>query len=455
MAVVAARWHALMALVYAASIIVVVACYATMDRLRAFVVPVYLSKTLFNATLGTPMSPESTLVGTLNIALLMVAFLLVTCHEHVYQSMVSAIDHASGGFGVIGRGNRARWPSYAVSATVMLLAISLLSGVVDLATLCTIAGANFGAMILGHASEDRESLLAYWGSWIAHLIAWIPTMLQFAQTGVDAPWFVWVIIILMVVAFMSFAVTHTVFRFCCSTARYEADRIVRMRELAYLFESAFAKLPLVMLVIGTASRFPDAAVAVANDASFYAPYSVWSACTLAIAVGVVALQTYETARDKTTRERMLLGGSKVIAVVTAVGLTSVLALFVMGAVVLDDSYTGAGWWMALSIAAYSIGQGTYLAAARAQVDRGETRNFTAIVWLGTLLSALAVCSAIVALLLTTCPGWGVRPVTVLMFVFECVVSFAAFAHAVVFDFGVYACYLAPRFRATGYQRQKA
>lgn len=112
--------------------------------------------------------------------------------------------------------NRLRWFEYALSASTMMVAIGLLSGVYDLATLITLFVLTAIMNLLGLAMEiynqgrGRPNWLAYWIGCLAGLAPWLVVALYLYGASVygasSIPTFVLWIYGTMFVAFGSFAV---------------------------------------------------------------------------------------------------------------------------------------------------------------------------------------------------------------------------------------------------------
>ena len=105
--------------------------------------------------------------------------------------------------------NPARWSEYAISASLMVVLIAMLTGISDVAALIAIFGAN-ATMILVGALMERETpgrarWTAYWFGCIAGAVPWIAIAVYLV--GGDAPpAFVYAIFVSLFVLFNSFAV---------------------------------------------------------------------------------------------------------------------------------------------------------------------------------------------------------------------------------------------------------
>ena len=118
--------------------------------------------------------------------------------------------------------NPYRWVEYALSSTLMILIIMLISGITNLTALIGVGFANIGMILFGWISEimnpperDKTDWTAFWFGCIMGLGAWIALWgslaINLEQLGVDwsaIPNFVWVIIATQFALFNVFAVNH-------------------------------------------------------------------------------------------------------------------------------------------------------------------------------------------------------------------------------------------------------
>lgn len=112
--------------------------------------------------------------------------------------------------------NRYRWYEYALSSSIMIVLISTLFGIYDIATLILIFITNAAMNIFGLVMEENNSgkdknkvdwKPFIWGS-IAGLGPWIAILLYMLGTGNfdRVPWFVWAIVGTYFVAFNTFPI---------------------------------------------------------------------------------------------------------------------------------------------------------------------------------------------------------------------------------------------------------
>lgn len=115
-----------------------------------------------------------------------------------------------------------RWVEYALSSTIMILIIMLLSGLTNLSALIGVAGANVGMILFGWLSEvqnppgrDKTDWTPFIMGCIVGSFPWIAVygsiFLNLSQIGADfseVPDFVWFIIVTQFLLFQSFAINH-------------------------------------------------------------------------------------------------------------------------------------------------------------------------------------------------------------------------------------------------------
>ena len=176
--------------------------------------------------------------------------------------VISALSHfviAGPAFAAYGRGlrdghNSFRWIEYSVSASVMIVLIAQLSGIVELAALAGIFAVNAAMILFGWLQERYE----YPGSgrWMPFVfgsivgsVPWILIVFYFAAPGADRPegppTFVYAIIITLFVWFSSFAVNQAL-----QYARVGKWRDYLFGEWVYVLLSLTAKSLLAWQVFG-------------------------------------------------------------------------------------------------------------------------------------------------------------------------------------------------------------
>lgn len=148
-----------------------------------------------------------------NLAYLVAAFFFLSSLAHLY---IATIGRKKYNVQLKDGMNKARWYEYSASASVMMVAIAMLSGVSDASTLLMIFGATAVMNLCGLIMEvhnqttKKTSWLSYVVGTIAGLGPWVVVGLYFwgaNQYGSgDIPTFVYWIYVSIFIFFMSFAV---------------------------------------------------------------------------------------------------------------------------------------------------------------------------------------------------------------------------------------------------------
>jgi uncharacterized membrane protein len=112
--------------------------------------------------------------------------------------------------------NKFRWFEYALSSSVMIVLISTLFGIYDIASLVLIflinASMNLFGLVMEQLNSGKEKEKVLWGPFIwgsiAGIAPWIAIFLYMFGTGEfgSVPWFVWAIVGTYFVAFNTFPV---------------------------------------------------------------------------------------------------------------------------------------------------------------------------------------------------------------------------------------------------------
>jgi hypothetical protein len=185
---------------------------------RGFPVTVnYLTKDVLASAVAGPghmvLSSATRLLFNLNLTLLVAAFFFMSAIAHlviatVYRSRYE--ENLKQGI------NKARWIEYGFSASTMMVAIAMLTGISDIATLLLIFMATMVMNLMGLAMEvynqkaKQTNWLAYVIGCIAGLVPWVAIGLSlwgavmYGEGGI--PGFVYAIYISMFVLFNSFAI---------------------------------------------------------------------------------------------------------------------------------------------------------------------------------------------------------------------------------------------------------
>lgn len=164
---------------------------------------------------GPPGSPlvQGNPVWELPIALAVALFLLLAAVDHLIVALprVRTWHEAN-----LMRGtNPVRWSEYALSASLMMVLIAMITGIADASALIAIFGANAAMILFGLVMEQRNGLAPDRVDWrpfiygcLVGAVPWIAVglVLVRAEMMADVPGFVYGIYISLLVLFFSFAV---------------------------------------------------------------------------------------------------------------------------------------------------------------------------------------------------------------------------------------------------------
>lgn len=165
---------------------------------------------------GTPLADGSiNQVWGLPLAWATAAFLFLSAFFHLL--IASPLAFRAYGNELRRNRNRFRWVEYAISSTLMIVLIALVTGITDLAALISIAFVNASMILFGWLQEKYETPGA--GGWlpfifgcIAGIVPWLIVVLWViapgAQSDVAVPGFVYGIIISLFIFFNIFALVQ-------------------------------------------------------------------------------------------------------------------------------------------------------------------------------------------------------------------------------------------------------
>lgn len=219
------------------------------------VVPVTLSFLKFDQTISK-LLPASEQLFTINLAWLVALFFFLSSMAHLFIATVYREKYESDLMKGI---NKVRWFEYALSASVMMVAISLLSGIYDLSSLIMIffldAIMNLTglAMEVHNQGEKKIKWLDFVIGCIAGIIPWIVFGIyvygarQFG--GGDIPTFVYWIYVSIFIFFNSFAINMFL-----QYKKIGAWKNYLYGERAYIILSLVAKTLLAWQVFGGTLR---------------------------------------------------------------------------------------------------------------------------------------------------------------------------------------------------------
>lgn len=140
-----------------------------------------------------------------------------------------------------------RWVEYSLSASIMIVQISLLTGITDQIALLNAFGCVFGMIWFGQFVEvavDRNArIVAFVLGSILGMFPWAGILTTYGLSADDAPWFVHVIVVGQFVTFMGFAVVALRHLIYIDSIKDKQDKVsfyIR-GELIYNILSLFAK----------------------------------------------------------------------------------------------------------------------------------------------------------------------------------------------------------------------
>lgn len=173
----------------------------------------YLTTDKLASSEGAPVLVEAQrTLFDVNLAYIVAAFFFMSAIAHLIIATVYRKRYEAGLKNGI---NRARWYEYGISASTMMIAIAMLSGVSDLSTLIMIFGATLVMNLLGLVMElvNKEKTKVDWSSYIVGCIAgvlpWIVVGIYLIGAGMygegNIPTFVYYIYGSIFVFFSSFA----------------------------------------------------------------------------------------------------------------------------------------------------------------------------------------------------------------------------------------------------------
>jgi hypothetical protein len=159
---------------------------------------------------GTPPAAPAALFGV-PIGWATALFLLLAALDHLVTATVARDRYESD----LRRGiNRFRWVEYSFSATLMVILISMYSGITGVVALIAIAGANVAMVLFGWVQElmnppDRAetTMLPFWFGTLAGIAPWVAIAVN--VIGADTvPGFVYGIVVAQFVFFFSFGLNQ-------------------------------------------------------------------------------------------------------------------------------------------------------------------------------------------------------------------------------------------------------
>ena len=158
------------------------------------------------------LEPAGKAIFTLPFGILVASFLFISALAHliIYLSGETYLNGIRAGI------NKFRWFEYALSSSIMIVLISTLFGIYDIASLVLIfavnASMNLFGLVMEQLNSGAEKQNVKWGPFvwgsIAGIAPWVAILLYMFGTGnFDmVPWFVWAIVGTYFVAFNTFPI---------------------------------------------------------------------------------------------------------------------------------------------------------------------------------------------------------------------------------------------------------
>lgn len=181
---------------------------------KSFTLPVTTSFLQFNFATQS-LDPVTKTLFNVNLAYLVAAFLFMSGIAHLLIATVWRKNYEAD----LGKGmNRARWIEYSVSASTMIVAIAMLTGIYDIVTLLALfaltAVMNLCGLIMEvhNQSTQKTNWLSYYIGCLAGIVPWIGIALtfwasaHFAIGDASVPTFVYYIFVSLFIFFNCFAI---------------------------------------------------------------------------------------------------------------------------------------------------------------------------------------------------------------------------------------------------------
>lgn len=176
------------------------------------VAPIVVNFLKFDTATRT-LLPATEQITSVNLAWFVIIFFLMSAFAHLFIATVYRQKYESDlKLGI----NRVRWIEYSLSASVMMIAISFLSGIYDLSSLIMIFALDALMNLLGLAMEvhnngqQKLNWLTYILGCIAGIVPWIVFAVYVLSArefgGGNIPTFVYYIYVSIFIFFNSFAV---------------------------------------------------------------------------------------------------------------------------------------------------------------------------------------------------------------------------------------------------------
>jgi len=178
---------------------------------KEFILPISGSYLEFNNT-TQQLQPASAHLFNISLPILIALFLFISAAAHLF---VGTIYNAKYNQDLAKGINKVRWIEYAFSASIMMVAISLLIGMYDFVSLVMVFALVAIMNLLGLVMEvhnqkaTRTNWLSYWIGCLAGVVPWFAVVFYFAlanNKGEGAPTFVYWIFVSIFIMFNCFAI---------------------------------------------------------------------------------------------------------------------------------------------------------------------------------------------------------------------------------------------------------
>lgn len=242
------KWNFIMAGLHAVQGVVVVVLS------KSFAIPVSGSYLRLNADTGR-LEPAMTTLFNVQLPWLIAAFFFLSAAAHLFIATVYNKTYNKN----LKRGiNKARWVEYAISASVMMVAIATLVGIYDLSSLVMLFALTAIMNLMGLVMEvhnqttSKTNWLSYNIGCLAGLIPWLAVAFYMwlgAHEGSRAPTFVYWIFVSIFIFFSCFAVNMIL-----QYKKIGPWKNYLYGERAYIFLSLVAKTLLAWQVFGGTLR---------------------------------------------------------------------------------------------------------------------------------------------------------------------------------------------------------
>lgn len=192
------RWNLGLTVLHLAQAVVIVALAGSFS--------VAVTSSLPTGPPGTPLGPPETLFRV-QIGGAVGVFLLLAALDHLLTASVFRATYERD----LMRGiNRFRWSEYTLSATVMVILISLYSGITSINALIPVVGANAAMILFGWVEElmnppgrTTTTMLPFWFGAAVGVTPWISIVFNVVRAG-SVPGFVYGIVAVQALLFFSF-----------------------------------------------------------------------------------------------------------------------------------------------------------------------------------------------------------------------------------------------------------